>query len=51
LQVLVVPAHQRRGTFVHQPAEWFADRTIRINDNFSFYVPENVTEAFGVHAD
>jgi hypothetical protein len=51
LQVLVVPAHRTRGTFVHQPAQWFADRTIRINDNFSFYVPENVTEIFGIRAD
>jgi ectoine hydroxylase-related dioxygenase (phytanoyl-CoA dioxygenase family) len=51
LQVLVVPAHHRRGTFVDQPAEWFADRTIRINDDFSFYVPENITETFGIRAD
>jgi phytanoyl-CoA dioxygenase PhyH len=51
LQVLMLPAHRTRGTFVDQPTQWFADRTIRINDSFSFYVPENITEAFGIRAD
>lgn len=51
LQVLVVPAHRTRGTFLNQPTQWFADRTIRVNDDFSFYVPENITETFGIRAD
>jgi hypothetical protein len=48
LQILLRPINLRWGSFLDQPSDHPTNRHLRVNDHFSYFVNERISQEFGI---